>query len=119
MPADRYILIQNGNYHTVRDTIDNKPLGVFEFKEDEFPVYFCFHKIIDLLNRFWSSTKELEQNNGVLAQENALLKEFLYTAMSGWISEVSSDTYGETERFRKVIDQGIEAIQRYMEEEID
>lgn len=75
--------------------------------------------MIDLLNRFWSSTEELAQDNTALTQENALLKEFLYIAMTGWISEVSSDIRGESQRFRKVIDQGIEAIQKYMEEEID
>ncbi len=50
MTEERFIMIQNGDLFTVRDTFENKPMGVFEFKEDEFPVYFCFHKIIDLLN---------------------------------------------------------------------
>ena len=50
MTEKRFTLSQNGTFHTVRDNVKNKPLGVFEFKDDEFPVYFCFHKIIDLLN---------------------------------------------------------------------
>lgn len=76
-------------------------------------------KITNLLNRFRGSTVQSEQINADLVQENALLKEYLYIAMSGWISETSSDISGETEKFRKVVDQGIEAIQKYMEEEID
>ena len=50
MTEERFIMIQNGNFHTVRDTVEEKPLGMFEFKDDQFLVYFCFHKIIDLLN---------------------------------------------------------------------
>ena len=50
MTQKRFTLSQNGTFHTVRDNVENKPLGVFEFKDNEFPVYFCFHRIIDLLN---------------------------------------------------------------------
>ena len=50
MTQKRFTLSQNGTLHTVRDNVENKPLGVFEFKDNEFPVYFCFHRIIDLLN---------------------------------------------------------------------
>lgn len=63
MTEKRFTISQNGDLFTVRDTVEKKPLGVFEFKEDEFPVYFCFHKIIDLLN---------DLNN-----ENERLKEFI------------------------------------------
>ena len=48
--TERYTLHQNGNYHTVIDEKENVPLITIEFKENEFPVYACFHRIIDLLN---------------------------------------------------------------------
>ena len=51
MIKKRFTLSQDGTFHTVRDNVENKPLGVFEFKDDEFPVYACFHEIIDLLNQ--------------------------------------------------------------------
>lgn len=60
---DRFIIEQNGNYHTVRDTVDNVPLGMFEFEEDEFPVYACFHMIIDRLNEYWHEIKKLHAKN--------------------------------------------------------
>ena len=50
MTSKRFIFEQHGNFHTVVDTVENKPMGVFEFKENEFPVYACFHKIIDKMN---------------------------------------------------------------------
>ena len=55
----RFTLSQNGTFHTVHDNVENKPLGVFEFKDDEFPVYACFHKIIDLLNSLNDENEQL------------------------------------------------------------
>ena len=47
---ERYTFHQNGNNHTVIDEEENVPLIMIEFKDDEFPVYACFHRIIDRLN---------------------------------------------------------------------
>lgn len=60
MAAERFILIQNDNDFTVLDTVKEKHMGVFEFKENEFPIYFCFHKIIDLLNKQHEQIIKLE-----------------------------------------------------------
>lgn len=70
MIDERYTLHQDGNYHTVIDEEKNVPLIMIEFKENEFPVYACFHRIIDLLN---------EQNNKIndLIDENDCLKKQL------------------------------------------
>lgn len=57
---ERYTLHQNDNYHTVIDEEENIPLIMIEFKEDEFPVYACFHRIIDLLNEQNERIRELE-----------------------------------------------------------
>ena len=61
MTKKRFTLSQNGTLHTVRDNVKNKPLGVFEFKDDEFPVYFCFHKIIDLMNDLNDENEQLKE----------------------------------------------------------
>ena len=66
MTKKRFIIIQNGDLFTVRDTIENKPMGVFEFKEDEFSVYFCFHKIIDLLNDLYKEKENWKHKVGQL-----------------------------------------------------
>lgn len=66
MAEERFILIQNGNDFTVLDTVKEKHMGVFEFKEDEFPVYFCFHKIIDLLNRQHEEIRQLQRHLDVM-----------------------------------------------------
>lgn len=58
----RFTLSQNGTFHTVRDNVENKPLGVFEFKDDEFPVYACFHRIIDLMNNLSDENEQLKQD---------------------------------------------------------
>ena len=60
---ERYTLHQNGNYHTVIDEEENVPLIMIEFEENEFPVYACFHRIIDLLNEKEEQIKELEARN--------------------------------------------------------
>lgn len=61
MTQKRFTLSQNGTLHIVRDNVKNKPLGVFEFKDDEFPKYFCFHKIIDLLNDLNNENEQLKK----------------------------------------------------------
>lgn len=61
MTEQRFVIIQNGDNFTVRDNFENKPMGMFEFKENEFPAYFCFHKIIDLLNELNNENKELRK----------------------------------------------------------
>lgn len=70
---ERFILIQNGTLHTVRDNAENKSLGTFEFKDNEFPVYACFHMIIDLMND--------------LSEENEMLKDKIY------VLEDDNETY--------------------------
>ena len=66
MSAKRFIFEQNGNFHTVIDTVENKPMGVFEFKENEFPAYACFHTIIDKMNELHEKNEQLEQDNNAL-----------------------------------------------------
>jgi len=66
----RFIIIQDEDNFTVRDTLKNRPMGMFEFKEDEFPVYFCFHKIIDLLNELHDENKQLRNDCSILVQSN-------------------------------------------------
>lgn len=61
MTKKRFTLSQNGTLHTVHDNVKNKPLGVFEFKDNEFPVYFCFHKIIDLMNNLNDENEQLKE----------------------------------------------------------
>ena len=62
MTEERFIIIQNGDNFTVKDTVEKKPMGMFEFKQDEFPVYFCFHKIIDLLNKLNNENERLKRH---------------------------------------------------------
>ena len=61
MTEKRFTLSQNGTLHTVRDNVENKPLGVFEFKDNEFPAYACFHMIIDLMNNLSEENERLKQ----------------------------------------------------------
>lgn len=63
MEDKRFILIQDGDYFTVRDTVDNVPLGMFEFKQDEFPTFACFCMIIEKLNEYWYEIKKLHSKN--------------------------------------------------------
>lgn len=67
----RYTLHQNGNYHTVIDEEENVPLIMIEFKENEFPVYACFHRIIDRLNEREETTKK--QNQEILSCHDTLV----------------------------------------------
>jgi len=59
--AKRFKITQKGDLFTVRDVVENKPMGVFEFKENEFPIYACFHRIIDLLNELNDENEQLEE----------------------------------------------------------
>ena len=59
MTEERFILEQYRNFHTVIDTIENKPIGVFEFKENEFGKYACFHIIIDKMNKLYEEKEQL------------------------------------------------------------
>ncbi|MBR3141118.1 MAG: hypothetical protein IKF11_09705 [Methanobrevibacter sp.] len=61
MTEKRFTITQKEDYFYVRDEVNRKPMGMFEFKEDEFPVYFCFHKIIDLLNQLNDENEQLKQ----------------------------------------------------------
>ena len=63
MTKKRFTLSQNGTLHTVHDNVENKPLGVFEFKDNEFPAYACFHIIIDLMNDLSDENKKLKSEN--------------------------------------------------------
>ena len=71
MTEKRFTITQKEDYFYVRDEIKKKPMGMFEFKQDEFPVYFCFHKIIDLLNEQHEEIKELRRHLDVM-QSGAL-----------------------------------------------
>ena len=61
MTDKRFTITQKEDYFYVRDEVNKKPMGMFEFKQDEFPVYFCFHKIIDLLNEQHETIQVLEK----------------------------------------------------------
>ena len=61
MTEKRFTLSQNGTLHTVRDNVKNKPLGVFEFKDNEFPAYACFHMIIDFMNNLNDENEQSKQ----------------------------------------------------------
>ena len=61
MTEKRFTMTQNGDLFTVRDTVEKKPMGVFEFKEDEFPVFACFCMIIDKLNELSEENKKLKK----------------------------------------------------------
>ena len=58
----RFTITKDGDNFTVRDTFKNRHMGMFEFKENEFPVYFCFHKIIDLLNALHEENQALQRH---------------------------------------------------------
>ena len=79
----RFIFEQNGNFHTLIDTVENKAMGVFEFKENEFPVYACFHMIIDKMN-------ELHEENQVLKSDLARTK-VLYSCLLRLVNGFNGD----------------------------
>ena len=87
MTKKRFTLSQNGTLHTVRDNVKNKPLGVFEFKDDEFPVYFCFHRIIDLLNDLNDENDKLKSENKQLKCENKDMRSLIFNVCSEIISK--------------------------------
>ena len=62
MTEKRFTITQNGDNFTVRDNLKKRHMGMFEFKQDEFPVYFCFHKIIDLLNEQHEEIQQLQRH---------------------------------------------------------
>ena len=66
MKEKRYEFHQKGNFHTVVDNIEKKPLIVMEFKENEFGKYACFHRIIDLMNEFYEENELLKEENNRL-----------------------------------------------------
>lgn len=68
MTEKRFKIIQRGDLFTVRDTVENKPMGVFEFKNNEFPAYFCFHRIIDLMNNLSDENEQLKVDNQSLIE---------------------------------------------------
>lgn len=95
MTKKRFTLSQNGTLHTVRDNVKNKPLGVFEFKDDEFPVYFCFHKIIDLLNDLNNENEHLKQDCSNLIDDNTE-----YVAEINQMHKENEQLKKELERYR-------------------
>ena len=104
MTKKRFTMSQNGNFHTVRDTVEKKPLGMFEFKENEFPVYACFHHIIDLLNEFYDENEQLKKENQRMTDKlNELALEFLnYDMVSmGKATEISEMCYYDFLKYRK------------------
>lgn len=58
----RFIFEQNGNYHTVIDTVKEVPLIMLEFKENEFFKYACFHRVIDMLNQYYIESVHLRRD---------------------------------------------------------
>ena len=67
--TERYTLHQNGNNYRVIDEKENVPMIMIEFKENEFPVYACFHRIIDRLNDQDERLKELQQTIDTIAKD--------------------------------------------------
>lgn len=104
---ERFTIIQNGDNFTVRDNLKNKPMGTFTFKENEFPVYFCFHKIIDLLNElndecdFLKVESESAEHAAAIYAElsHKVLKENkqLKERISELEKELNSLSYGEAD----------------------
>ena len=79
---ERFTIIQNGDNFTVRDNLKNKPMGMFTFKENEFPVYFCFHKIIDLLNELNDECDFLKTENESLEHASAVYVELYHESLN-------------------------------------
>ena len=101
MTKKRFTISQNGDLFTVRDTVEKKPIGVFEFKENEFPVYFCFHKIIDLMN-------DLSNENEQLKKALVELKE-IGDYQEGRIKELND----ENEHLESELEKVVEVCRKY------
>ena len=63
MTEKRFTIIQDGDNFSVMDNLKNRYMGMFEFKEDEFPTFFFFQQIIDLLNELNDENEQLEKEN--------------------------------------------------------
>ena len=81
----RFTLSQNSTFHSVYDNVENKPLGVFEFKDDEFPVYACFHNIIDLMNDLSDENEQLKKDFDSVSHNWALM----YSEAKNKVEELS------------------------------
>lgn len=77
MTEKRFTIIQDGDNFSVMDNLKNRYMGMFEFKEDEFPTFFCFQQIIDLLNELNDENEQLEKENKELKDKNSQLQETL------------------------------------------
>ena len=109
MTEERFIMIQNGNFHTVRDTVEEKPLGMFEFKDDQFLVYFCFHKIIDLLNELNDENEQLKdalnqrtEQCDKYYEENEKLKKGMIGVVDRYIKNVDCNPPSSAHTYMKI-----------------
>lgn len=109
MTEERFIMIQNGNFHTVRDTVEEKPLGMFEFKDDQFLVYFCFHKIIDLLNELNDENEQLKdalnqrtEQCDKYYEENEQLKKGMIRIVDRYIKNVDCNPPSSAHTYMKI-----------------
>ena len=109
MTEQRFIMIQNGNFHTVRDTVEEKPLGMFEFKDNQFPVYACFHNIIDLLNELNDENERLKdalnqrtEQCDKYYEENEQLKKGMIRAVDRYIKNVDCNPPSSTHTYIKI-----------------
>ena len=109
MTEQRFIMIQNGNFHTVRDTVEEKPLGMFEFKDDQFLVYFCFHKIIDLLNELNDENEQLKdalnqrtEQCDKYYEENEQLKKGMIRIVDRYIKNVDCNPPSSAHTYMKI-----------------
>lgn len=96
MTEKRFTITQKKDYFYVRDEINKKPMGMFEFKQNEFPVYFCFHKIIDLLNEQHKQIQQLKEEKKLLKNKLDRIEDILPHFLScAEISEFHSKTFKE------------------------
>ena len=56
----RFHVKQNGVLYSVTDTVTNKLLWTFEFKENEFASLACFISLIDMLNELNDENQHLK-----------------------------------------------------------
>ena len=109
MTEERFIMIQNGNFHTVRDTVEEKPLGMFEFKDNQFPVYVCFHNIIDLLNELNDENERLKdalnqrtEQCDKYYEENEQLKKGMIRIVDRYIKNVDCNPPSSAHTYMKI-----------------